>query len=333
MFIILRSVEEDKPDKKWKKLFEKAWPYYRHWFLKEGFTARPRYLTAKEKLAFYMPELMPVYNQLCTLFGNSDIQARFLASWCPPAFMSGCSQIAWTKQHNNNFLIRNYDYSPKLYEGVFHKTHWLKKVMGMSDCIWGLLDGINEDGLVASLTFGGRKIVGQGFGIPLIIRYILETCSNVNQATIKLQEIPTHMSYNITLMDKTGNYKTLFLSPDRAPTVLDYPIGTNHQTVIDWEDYAKFSETRERMHFLESCYYSVTENKESLVRKFLQKPLYSQKFERSFGTLYTGVYHANNLTAEMHWPNKSIEQSFSKFISGKTEVSFGSNIYKKLTLP
>jgi len=38
--------------------------------------------------------------------------------------------------------------------------------MGMSDCLWGLLDGVNGDGLCASLTFGGRRIVGVGFGIP-----------------------------------------------------------------------------------------------------------------------------------------------------------------------
>ena len=66
-------------------------------------------------------------------------------------------------------LIRNYDYNQRWFEGrVFH-TEWLKPVIGISDCAWGLLDGMNADGLCASLTFGGSQKVGVGFGIPLLI--------------------------------------------------------------------------------------------------------------------------------------------------------------------
>ncbi len=64
-------------------------------------------------------------------------------------------------------------------------TKWLKPVIGMSDCTWGLLDGMNADGLSASLAFGGRKISGDGFGIPLVIRYLLETASTVDEAVDK----------------------------------------------------------------------------------------------------------------------------------------------------
>ena len=38
----------------------------------------------------------------------------------------------------------------------------------MSDCLWGLLDGMNDDGLGVSLTFGGRRVLGDGFGIPIV---------------------------------------------------------------------------------------------------------------------------------------------------------------------
>ena len=43
----------------------------------------------------------------------------------------------------------------------------------MSDCLWGLLDGINDAGLAVSLAFGGRA-TREGFGIPLVVRYLLE---------------------------------------------------------------------------------------------------------------------------------------------------------------
>ena len=49
----------------------------------------------------------------------------------------------------------------------------------MSDCLWGLLDGMNDRGLAVSLTFGGRPDVGDGFAIPLVVRYVLETCDDV----------------------------------------------------------------------------------------------------------------------------------------------------------
>ena len=57
-------------------------------------------------------------------------------------------------------------------------TRWVRAVIGSSDCAWGLLDGINDAGLAVSLAFGGRKVVGSGFGVPLVVRYLLETCDD-----------------------------------------------------------------------------------------------------------------------------------------------------------
>ena len=39
-----------------------------------------------------------------------------------------------------------------------------RQVMGTSDGLWGLVDGVNDAGLSISLTFGGRRVVGEGFG-------------------------------------------------------------------------------------------------------------------------------------------------------------------------
>jgi predicted choloylglycine hydrolase len=332
MFLYLRSIKELKPGEKWQKLFNKAWPYYKHWFLQEGFTARVPYLTSKTKLEEYMPELMPTYEALMKLSGDGDVEARFLSHWCPPPYMTACSQLAWNKQPNNFFLIRNYDYSPRLFEGVQLYSNWNKKVIGISDGLWGLLDGINEDGLVVSLTFGGRRVVGEGFGIPLIMRYVLETCSTKEEVIKAFKRIPSHMSYNVTVLDVSGSYSTLFIAPDRETEVLDYPIGTNHQGQVEWEDYAALTETRERLAYLETCLYNHNETKEGLLRKFLAKPLYSQKFEKSFGTLYTSIYNPVTKTAELHWPSKSIFQSFENFNEAKTEVAFSPKFSGKLTL-
>jgi predicted choloylglycine hydrolase len=100
------------------------------------------------------------------------------------------------------------------------KSNWLKPVIGMSDCNWGLLDGINADGLAVSLTFGGRRITHKGFGIPLVVRYCLETCSTTNEAIEKLKGIEVHMAYNVTILDKYLNFATIYFIPVKRTKLL-----------------------------------------------------------------------------------------------------------------
>ena len=56
------------------------------------------------------------------------------------------------------------------------------------------------------MAFGGRKVWGSGFGIPLVIRYVLETCSSTDEACDVLKRIPVHMGYIVTVVDKSGKY-------------------------------------------------------------------------------------------------------------------------------
>ncbi len=312
MILSLNCAKEDSPGEKWQALFNKSWPSYRQWFLSQGLMARKGYLTSSNMLQHYMPELFPIYEKLIELSGGGDLEARFLSVYCPPPFMSGCSQMAWNR--DKKFLIRNYDYSPSLFEGDMLYTKWLKPVIGISDCNWGLLDGINEDGLAASLSFGGRDIVGEGFGIPLVIRYILETCSITEQAVNKLMNIPTHMSYNVTVIDAAGNYATLYLAPDKPPVLMPSPIATNHQEIIDWPYYATITATQERKKLLENLYETQQENEKSVTKKFLQPPLYNYNYQKNFGTLYTAKYNVVEKTVNILWPDdKKITQSFDNY--------------------
>lgn len=313
MILSLNCVQEDTPGYKWQELFQKSWPSYRQWFLSEGLMARKGYLTSSNMLRHYMPELYPLYEKLIILAGGGDLEARFLSGYCPPPFMSGCSQMAWNR--DKKFLIRNYDYSPSLFEGNMMYTKWLKPVIGVSDCNWGLLDGINGDGLAASLAFGGREVVGEGFGIPLIIRYILETCATTEQAVNKLMNVPTHMSYNVTLIDNAGNYATLYLAPDKAPILNRSAIATNHQEIIDWPYYASVTATRERKQFLEGLWSADLENEKSVTKKFLQPPLYSYNYQKNFGTLYTIKYDVVESKIELFWPGeKKITHTFDQYL-------------------
>ena len=110
-------------------------------------------------------------------------------------------------------LLRNYDYSPDLLEGNWLATRWCgQRVLAMGDCLWGALDGINEAGLAASLSFGGKTQAGEGFGIPLVMRYLLEVSTTVEEACDILKRVPAHMSYSITLLDTNSHWATVYLS-------------------------------------------------------------------------------------------------------------------------
>ncbi|CAN5121783.1 C45 family autoproteolytic acyltransferase/hydolase [soil metagenome] len=314
------SVSETEPGEKWLSLFNTHWPAYRAWFVSKGAATHPDLSTSVDMLQKYMPELMPLYKKLCNLTGNNEIANRFLTGYQPPAYISACSQVVWKEEP---MLVRNYDYHPHLSEGTLLHSAWNgRQVIATGDCLWGVVDGMNEDGLVASLTFGGRKAVGKGFGIPVILRYVLEFCSNVQEAVDALKRIPSHMAYNIMVLDKTGAYKMVQLSPDRTPVVTDALVSTNHQGVIDWPEHASFSKTVEREKFILDELKTKGQDAEGIASSFLQSPLYNRQYNDGFGTIYTAVYKPALGAMELRWPDETMLQSFSNFIETKVTITY-----------
>lgn len=311
MIGFLNCFHEEKPGVKWQRVFDQTWPFYQKWFLMEGPSARPGYLTSSAALEKFMPELMPIYHQLCTLVGGGDLKARYLSMYCPPPYLAACSQLAWTV--GDPALIRNYDYNPELFEGAMLRTNWLQPVVGMSDCNWGLLDGVNASGLSVSLAFGGKQSRGVGFGIPIIIRYLLETCHSVAEACEKLTYLPVHMAYNITMVDKFNDFSTVYVGPNQAVQITKDKAATNHQHVVEWENYALITSSVERIDKL-IAYMNVPNQSESaLIAAFKSPPLYVNKPENSFRTLYTSVYRPLGASLQCFWGGHELNQSIHKF--------------------
>jgi len=311
MFVQFEMVSEALPGEKWQRFFDRAWPHYKPWFLSEGEDARTDLATCEVLLAKHMPELIPIYKRVCDLAGNDELASRFLSMVNPPAYMAGCSQLAWTGGEPT--LFRNYDFNPRLFEGVILRSEWLRPVIGVSEGMWGLLDGMNADGLAACLSFGGRKVSGKGIGIPLIVRYILETCATVLEACKRLQKLPVHMAYSVTLLDAKKSFATVHLSPDRDPVVVKDATCTNHQLGVEWEEYASITQSFERKNHLEKLLKVPNASSKSIVREFLQPPLYLTQYDRSIGTLYTAAYHTRNGVVNYYWPSHSITLAFDQF--------------------
>jgi len=326
--VALKLINENEPGSKWSAVFDRTWPFYKKWYLKEGATRRPGYLTCSEKLEAFMPELVPIYEKLCDLAGGGDLVSRYLSLYKPPPFMSGCTQVA--VNDGEPVLIRNYDYDPKLFEGILLSTNWLKPVIGMSDCNWGLLDGMNADGLCLSLTFGGRRSVGEGFGIPLVMRYVLETCSNVEEAIEAFGRVPVHMVYNVTVQDRSGKHRTLFLGPDREMGISEQAVCTNHQEQIDWPEYAEVTSTLEREEKLERHLAKGFSTKK-LIKRFMREPLYELQPERHYATLYTAAYFPEKGLVRILWPGREIGVSFEEFNEKQMVVDLGKHMKGEFT--
>jgi len=323
MELAFEAISEDEPGPKWRALFDRFWPSYERWFLSDGDHARPRYLSSLRALRTHMPELVPTYERLVELAGNSDLIARFMSSFCPPSYLIACSQAVWSD--DAPFIVRNYDYSPALCEGVIIKTAWNgRQVISMNDCMWGVLDGINEDGLAVSLSFGGRKVVGVGFGVPLVLRYVLEFCTTTDDAAAVLERVPVHMSYNVTVLDAAGKFVTAYLRPDQPPVVRAVPYAANHQEEIEWEQHAKATGTLARERFLYTQLRGGARTPGDLIDSFFQPPLYSNAFANGYGTLYTAVYSPVRRTAELRWPGATWGFSFDAFEEGSRTIALGS---------
>lgn len=317
----LYAVEELVPGERWLHLYHHREEGYRRWFLREGDAARPSYLVSSSALRRHMPELVPVYDRLVELAGGGDFAARLLALWCPTPYLTGCSQAVWTR--TSPLLVRNYDYHPLLWDGILLSSCWTgRRVIGMIDSLWGVLDGINEDGLAVSLAFGGRPVVGEGFGMPLILRYVLETCGNVREAVAALTRVPSHMSYNVTLLDALGDHRTVFIAPDRPPAITRRPLATNHQRVVEWEAFAHATASLDRERYLRTRLEDPTEGPERFIQRFLEPPLHRLRFHHGWGTLYTSVYEPRTTSMSLHWTGATLQQSIGHFHEASVALSF-----------
>jgi predicted choloylglycine hydrolase len=313
------AVAEDQPGDAFQARFDESWDAYRTWYLQSGDAARPSYVACRSAIKTHMPELLATYERVVELGGGGDLAARMLSLWCPPSYLSGCTQAVLFRPAP--VLVRNYDYDLNRIEGAIVRTAYTgRDVLGMSDCLWGLLDGINDLGLAMSITFGGRKEIGDGFGIPLVVRYVLETCADVDEAVAAVSRLPVHMAYNVTMVDAAGRTATAMVGPGRAAEVRQLEVITNHQDPVEWEEYARATRTVERERHLSALVADSGVAEHRLVGAFLEPPLYARGFDRGFGTLYTAVYRPAEGVVDFRWPGSTWRQSFAAFVEGEHTV-------------
>ncbi|API52253.1 hypothetical protein BMW22_12010 [Rhizobium leguminosarum] len=314
------AISEQKPAEKWKERFSESWPRYRDWYLSQGEEARPTLEEARTAIGRHMPELLPLYDRVCNLASADAIAQRALSLFRAPPVISGCSVAL--APGDEPILVRNYDFSPDFFEGTVLHSAWLERdVLATSEAWIGCLDGVNTAGLAVALTFGGRIAHGEeGFQTPLLLRYVLETCSTTPQAVETLQRLPTQMVNNVMVLDKTGDHAVVYLSPDREMVVRKISITTNHQLALEWPEGNRWSETAERSECLAQL-RAGNPDLDTFIGAFHQKPLYRTAYDEGLGTLYAAVIRPASGTIEYHWPHQPPwKQSLDYFSEGVREL-------------
>ena len=314
--LTLHAITEDQPGSQWQTLFETVWPAYRAWYLSEGESARPDLGICRRMLQRHMPELLPTWHRLIELTGGDELAARMLSQWDPPRFLPGCSQAVVTEPAP--VLLRNYDYSPDLFERIVYSSAFTgRRVLGTSDCLWGLLDGMNDAGLAVSLAFGGRPGSAPGFGIPLVLRYLLEVATCTRHAAELLRDLPVSMSYNLSMVDQAGRAVTAFVAPGQQPELTDATVATNHRgRTPEHPDHARRFRSVERQDVLiRALAEGVTADE--LGDRLLRPPLHSTDYENAFGTLYTAVYQPSAGVVEYLWPGDRWQRTFTSASENK----------------
>ena len=315
------GVDEDRPGAAWQALYRETWEAYSAWWLQKGRDQRPDRADAETALRRHMPELVGVHQDLVRLAGDDDTTAAMLTLWNPPPFIVACSQtVVPDRETGEPVLLRNYDYDPHLFEATVYRSRWSsRRVLGTGDCLWGLVDGVNDDGLAVSLTFGGRQNIGEGFGIPLVIRYLLEVAGDVPEGIELLRRLPHQLSYNVTLCDRSGRVATVFIAPDRPARVTDQRATTNHPETVEWPEHAAWVRSVERLDTLRQLAGEGIDA-DAMSAAMLAPPLLARKWEEGFATLFTAAYRPVAGRLDYHWPGEHVSLMVDSPIPASFEV-------------
>lgn len=206
---------------------------------------------------------------------------------------SGCSIMT-----GENYLIRNYDYHPKTYEGrytFYQPTDGGYSIIGPSQRVTGRMDGMNEKGLAIGYNFMHRKNPGDGFICCMIGRLILESCGDVSEAVEMLKEIPHRHSFSYVVYDKSGETFIVETSP-RGVEVRQSNVCTNHFEVMTHENRNHLVDSKRRLSIIQDK--QTTDAHEAFrLMNDTDKGVFSDLYGSWAGTIHTSAYFPKEMKA------------------------------------
>lgn len=216
-----------------------------------------------------------------------QIILRDFSGYRIPIERSGCSIVTGT-----DFMVRNYDFHPKTYEGRYHiyqPTDTGYATIGPAQRVTGRMDGMNEQGLVMGYNAINRKKPGNGFVCWMIGRMLLETCASVEEAVQFLKEIPHRHSFSYVVLDPNEETYIIETSP-RKVAVRKGNACTNHFETLHEENRRYLVDSQNRLK-------TIIENRTTKyvedAFRFMNDPhqnVFAKEYKSWAGTIHTSAY-------------------------------------------
>lgn len=230
---------------------------------------------------------------------------------------SGCSILV-----GDHYLIRNYDYHPKTYEGrytLFQPADQGYSILGPSQRVTGRMDGMNEKGLCVGYNFMNRKNPGDGFICCMIGRLLLESCADADEATMMLKEIPHRHSFTYVVYDREGKSYAVETSP-RGVVIRETLACTNHFEMMVEENRRQLTDSKRRLSIIEENRSSLADANDAFrLMNDTDKGVFSDLYGSWAGTIHTTAYFPRDMKAwiALGGNQEPVEFDFHRWLSGQ----------------
>lgn len=230
---------------------------------------------------------------------------------------SGCSIMT-----GNHYLVRNYDYHPKTYEGryiLYQPTDEGYAMIGPSQRGTGRMDGMNEKGLAVGYNFMNRKQPRDGFICCMIGRLILESCANAYEAVSMLKEIPHRHSFSYVVYDRDGESIIVETSP-RGVEVRKSSACTNHFEIMTHENRHHLVDSKRRLAVIQNQQNTfVPVNEAFRLLNDRDQGVFSELYESWAGTIHTSAYLPQDMQAwfALGGDQEPIKIDFAHWLKGE----------------
>lgn len=227
----------------------------------------------------------------------------------------GCTAFAFTKK-GQVYYGRNNDLPPylkKVSKSIYYKPEgWNEFILNTSSFINGE-EGINDKGLVVAMTFVKPNIdeIKPGINSVFLVRYLLEKCSDIEEALEDLNKLPIASSCNILLTDKNGEMVVVECTPNkvfiRKPIKKDngdkYIITVNHFVSSEmWKHDASNRNEYESKRRYSTAFNALLENNTKNPIEYAKEILMGKygfmcQFDKSlnFETIWSTVIDVNRI--------------------------------------
>jgi len=231
---------------------------------------------------------------------------------------SGCSIYV-----GEDYLIRNYDYHPKTYDGRFMLYQPIDggyAIIGPSQRCTGRMDGMNEKGLTMGYNFMNRKRPGDGFVCNMIGRLILELCATTEEAVDLLKEIPHRHSFSYTLFDNRGDIPYIVETSPRRVEVRQGYSCTNHFKIMTEENRHNLDDSKKRLEIIENMQTNGLNGEEAFrLLNDSDKGVFSKLYGSWAGTIHTSAYFPTEMEAwfALGGDQEPVRFDFAKWLRGE----------------